>query len=440
MTEAEIEALLAAFTNSLRFEQPLDMTQPEDAKLYVKGLHGGVDAVGRLRRDILRVEGGGVFLFTGQPGSGKSTELQRLRRDLLEQGCKVYYCDLEEWLNLNAPVTLSSFIVALLASWVDQAQAPQGKRAPVERLIDFFTKTRLVPENIKLEATGGPIKSQIQFALQSDENFRRQLEENLKRQLSSIVAQAHRFVAELKTDLCWRGERCVLLADSIEKIRGYGDESSAVYESVQRLFVSEGAALRFPGVHVVYSVSPYLLEQNTQLAASLGVGYVVNMPSVHVFRQRSREPDEQGLEAIARLVATRFPRWNTVFTPAQLRRMAIGTGGELRDFLRCIRVALTDDIASLPVVDTTVDYALGHVSPSKAVPAEHVAWMARVEASHEAELGAAIDAGLLQRYLATKHVLAYLNGDPWYAVHPMLRDWVVQCSAVAPGGPSAPVA
>ena len=55
----------------------------------------------------------------------------------------------------------------------------------------------------------------------------------------------------------------MVLADSIEKIRGYGDESSRVYESVRRLFVAEGAALRLPGVHVVYSVSPFLLEQDT---------------------------------------------------------------------------------------------------------------------------------------------------------------------------------
>ena len=109
MTEADLEALLTDFTNRLRFEQPLDLSIPEDAALYVTGLHGDTDAVSRLRKDILRMQGGGVFLFTGQPGSGKSTELQRLRHDLMLRGCKVYYCDLQEWLNINAPVTLATF-------------------------------------------------------------------------------------------------------------------------------------------------------------------------------------------------------------------------------------------------------------------------------------------------------------------------------------------
>ena len=430
-TADEIEALLTRFTNSLRFEHPLDLSIEADAAQYVEGLHGGVDAVARLRRDILRVEGGGVFLFTGQPGSGKSTELQRLRRDLLQRNCKVYYCDMSEWLNLNAPITLSSFLVALLSSWVDQVGTVQGQRTPAERLIGFFRDTRLIPESLKLDAGAGPIKGQIQFALQSDEDFRKNLEENLKRQLSSIVKQAQAFVAELKADLCSNGEKCVVLADSIEKVRGYGDDAERVYESIQRLFVSEGAALKFPGVHVVYSVSPFLLEQNNQLAAALGTGVVVNMPSVHVYQRNSADPDASGLAAVMKLVALRFPEWNRVFTEVQLKRLALQTGGDLRDFLRAIRVAITDDIETLPLADSAVDYALTQVSPSKAIPAEHVLWLARVEASHEPELTSTVDGKLLQRYLSTKHVLVYLNGDAWYGVHPLLREWVLQRQAAA---------
>ena len=424
MTPQQIEDLLTAFTNVLNQEQPLDLSKPEDARRYVTGLHGGTDAVARLGRDILRRIGEGVFLFTGQPGSGKSTELMRLKRDLSARGAKVYYCDLQDWLNLNAPVSLSSFLVALLSSWVDQAGAIQGQRSPAERLLAFFSSTRLIPEGVKFDAGFGAVKSQFQLALQTDENFRRELEANLQRQKSSFLGQARDFVAELQADLCPNGERCVVLADSLEKIRGYGDDSSRVYESVRRLFVAEGAALRLPGVHVVYSVSPFLAEQDTQIAAALGTGIVVNMPSVHVLHQRSRDPDEAGLAAMQALVAARFPRWAEVFTAQQLRRFAIDTGGDLRDFLRAIRVALSDDINALPAPDAAVDFALEHVSPGRAIPAEHVRWLAQVDERHDAELAGDIDADVLQRYLATKHVLAYLNGSTWYALHPMVRGWV----------------
>ena len=153
--------------------------------------------------------------------------------------------------------------MALLSSWVDQAGVIQGQRSPAERLLAFFSDTRLIPEGVKFEAGFGAVKSQFQLALQTDENFRRELEANLQKQQSRFLDQARDFVRDLQATLCPNGERCVVLADSIEKIRGYGDESSRVYESVRRLFVAEGAALRLPGVHVVYSVSPFLLEQDT---------------------------------------------------------------------------------------------------------------------------------------------------------------------------------
>ena len=159
----------------LNHDQALDLSNADDARMYVTGLHGGTDAVARLGRDILRRHGGGVFLFTGQPGSGKSTELQRLKRDLTAKACKVYYCDLQDWLKLNAPVSLGSFLVALLSSWVDQAAVIQGQRSPAERLLAFFSDTRLIPEGVKFEAGFGAVKSQFQLALQTDENFRREL-------------------------------------------------------------------------------------------------------------------------------------------------------------------------------------------------------------------------------------------------------------------------
>ena len=426
MSETEIDALLTRFHNALRMEGPLDVNIPADADLYVSGLHGSRDAVGSLRRDILRTEGGGVFLFTGQSGSGKSTELHRLERDLRAKGAKVYYVDLEEWLNFHEPVSLSAFLVSLLSGWVDQMGTLQAQRTPAERLITFFTKTRLIPENIKLDASAGPIKGQIQIALQSDPDFRRSLEANLRKQLSSIVLQAHDFVAQLKTDLCPQGEKCVLLADSIEKTSA---AAQSVYESVQQLFVSEGAALKLPGLHVVYSVSPYMLEQNHQLPSALGTGGVVTMPSVHVFQRNSSLADDVGIQAVTDMVERRFASWQQVFTPGQLQRLILNTGGDLRELLRAIRVAINEDIEALPVPEAAIEQALASVRPPKSILAEHVAWMARLEASHEAELGQAIDARVLQRYLSTKHVLVYLNGEPWYAVHPLLRTWVAERAA-----------
>ncbi len=51
----------------------------------------------------------GVNLFSGQRGSGKSTELRRLRHMLDRKGCEVFLCDMRDYMNLTKPVEITDF-------------------------------------------------------------------------------------------------------------------------------------------------------------------------------------------------------------------------------------------------------------------------------------------------------------------------------------------
>ncbi len=98
----------------------------------------------------------------------------------------------------------------------------------------------------------------------------------------------------------------------------------------------------------------------------------------------------------------------------------------MRDYLRAIKVVLLELEANPQTSrDDLLDVVRGQISPPKLVPSAHIAWMARLERSHEPELDDKIDNAVFQRYLATKHILAYLSGDAWYAIHPLLRGWVL---------------
>ena len=417
---------LTKFIQAVQNTEPLDVALAADKSRYVENLQGPRDALTRLKAEISHRIGDGVYLFTGQIGSGKSTELLRLKAELQSAECKVYYCDLEDWLNLNAPIDLVSMLLALIASWVEAVGTLHGKRTPVQRLSDFLTRTNITLTGINLTADMGAAKVQLQLALKTDAGFRTRLESAIKDNVGSFVSQAHRFVAELVADICPHDEKCVLIADSLEKIRGYGDDANKVYETVQRLFLSEGTALRLPSVHVVYSVSPFLLAQNPQLPSILGQGVVVNMPSVHVFKKRSNELDPAGKAQMEALVGRRYTDWNNFIDPDLLAELIRDCGGDLRDYLRAIKVVLLELEANPKTSrDDLLDVVRGQISPPKLVPSAHIAWMARLERSHEPELDDKIDNAVFQRYLATKHILAYLNGDAWYAIHPLLRDWVL---------------
>lgn len=417
---------LTKFIQAVQNTEPLDIAQPEDKSRYVEHLQGPRDALTRLKAEISHRIGDGVYLFTGQIGSGKSTELLRLKAELASAECKVYYCDLEDWLNLNAPIDLASMLLALIASWVETVGTLHGKRTPVQRLSDFLTGTNIMLTGINLGADMGVARGQLQLALKTDEGFRTRLEDAIKANVGSFVSQAHKFVAELVADICPNGEKCVLIADSLEKIRGYGDDANKVYETVQRLFLSEGTALRLPSVHVVYSVSPFLLTQNPQLPSILGQGGVVNMPSVHVFKNCSNQLDDSGIAQMTALVGRRYADWENFIEKDLLKELIRDCGGDLRDYLRAIKVVLLELEANPKTSrDDLLDVVRGQISPPKLVPSAHIAWMARLERSHEPELDDKIDNAVFQRYLATKHILAYLNGDAWYAIHPLLRNWVL---------------
>jgi hypothetical protein len=102
----------------------------------------------------------------------------------------------------------------------------------MQRLTDFITRTNITISGIDLGGEIAGVKSQIKLALQTDQAFRARLEKTLESNLTSFVSQAHSFVAEFVADICPDGEKCVLIADSLEKIRGYGSESEKVYQSI----------------------------------------------------------------------------------------------------------------------------------------------------------------------------------------------------------------
>lgn len=126
------------------------------------------------------------------------------------------------------------------------------------------------------------------------------------------------------------------------------------------------------------------------------------------------------------LLTKRFPAWTDFFNEAQIQSAVEKTGGDLRDFMRVLQVAIIShrDKTTQRLVDSDLEVAFNQIRPSLAIDAQHIAWMMRLESSHSAELEGTIDFNVLNRYLTTKHVLAYLNGQTWYSLHPLIRQEV----------------
>lgn len=415
------------YYNSLKVEHGLDFSKEEDRAKYVNSLHGNNHSVARLQQAIELQDGQGVFLFTGQRGSGKSTELRRLKYELEQntlEPCKVYYLDMAQWINPNREIELGAFMLGVVAAWVEQANLGAIERNWFDRIAEFLTRTRVSTDKLTAGVDTPLAKATVSLALQTDDSFLTQLASEVQANRNAFVRELHQFVQDFRQQLCPRGEKCVLLVDSLEKLSGVSGKAEEVYESVLQLFSQQSEALKLPLVHVVYSIAPYVLNQNRQLPALLGGAVAVQLPSVHVF-QRNSYTEDDGIDQIVELLDKRCPDWREFFDEPAVRAFARDSGGDLRDFMRGLQVCMTGLSDQKPKAnDDDWAFARSQIKPNTAIDVEHMRWMARIDQSHAAELASPITALVLERYLSTKHVLAYLNGDTWYGLHPLIRDEV----------------
>lgn len=409
----------------------------EDDEVYVAEINGhgasGISAIQEIANEIDFQEGGGVCLFTGQRGTGKSTELRHLQANLGDIEVVAFYADMSDYILLTKPIEISDFLISLAGAFSDRMEEdPRFGKSPAhrsywERFGDFLSST------VEFKEAGIQLGSvvDIKAALKNDPTFKERVQLAARGHVARIVQDAHRFFADavaqmrvlsMKPDL-----KVAYIVDSVERIRGVGDEAMSVFESVRNLFFAHAEHLRIPLVHMVYTVPPYLSVLASGAGALMGGAAVRRLVSTHVFLDRSREVDKQGLALLKKVVARRYPDCPKMFEDTALDQLAISSGGDLRELFRLVRQCLTavQDDEQLPLSAA----AIAHVEKSARaemlpIPLDQLSWLKQIADSHEAHLQSNDDLPLLAHFLDNRLVMNYRNGSDWYDVHPLLRELV----------------
>ncbi len=405
--------------------------EPDDPVYVAQVNHSGVaDVIEEIATEIDWQDGGGVCLFTGQRGTGKSTELKRLKRRLEVLGAVVFYVDLSEFMLLTTAVEISDFLVSVAGAMSEQLQAryggSPGDNSYWNRLTAFL-QTKVEFRELGLKLPGFDIKA----ALKSDPDFKARVQQAARGHVPQLVKDAHGFLGESVTYVRQRegdvNRKVVLLIDSVERIRGVGSDAMAVYESVRNLFFGHAEHLKVPLLHIVYTIPPYLSVLPSGAGTLMGGAVARRLVSTHIFKDRSRDADEEGLKVLRLVIATRYPAWAKLFDPAAIDKLAMSSGGDLREFFRLIRLCLpaVRDDAQLPLtvdaVRPTENAARNEMLP---IPADHLTWLKRITLSHDTCLEEDTDLLTLAHFLDNRLVLNYRNGSDWYDVHPLLRGVV----------------
>ncbi len=369
-----------------------------------------------------------VNLLTGPRGSGKSTELTRLSHNLTLDDCEVFHCDMSQYMNLTTAVDVTDFLISVMAAFSTAVEERYGEdfseRSYTERLSDFINQEVKI-DSASFKSNVGTIKTSLKY----DPSFKVQLQQSLKGHVGHIVKQAHEYAGAVVAFIRQRNnnphKKVVLLVDSVEQIRGVGSDAEIVYESVENLFAAHADHLRFPTLHIVYTIPPYISALAPGVARVLGGNAVQTLPSIHV-RTQDNKDDENGLKIMQDILRRRCNELDEILTADQIKQLAQLSGGDLRNFFRFVRQCLVKAASSsgfdLPLHDALLEQAVNQFRREMLIPEDDMVWLRKIDESSNHKLTNKEALAQFARFLDAGLVLNYRNGDDWYGVNPLLRS------------------
>ena len=364
-------------------------------------------------------------LFTGHRGSGKTTELLRLQKELEASRFFTIYMDVEEMLDLGSLNYLD-----VLVAMARQVQAGLEQRklflsAELLNSIAQWFSERILEESKSREMTGGistEVKagSEIPFfakffagitaSFKAGSSQRETIRIALKRELSVFIDRLNVLIDTARQTVQANGFRdIVLIVDGMEKMH-YELNSEGVSTHTD-LFIRHAEQLRAPQCHIIYTV-PVSLAYDQNLIADFDD--IEILPMVRT--------DAGGIAKLIELVGRRMDTEQIFSEPELLERLVRTSGGVVRELMHLIRMSLETRAEQISTAD--VDRAISNLRKiyARLIRESDIEQFRRIQRKHHIQVGDE-EAG---RLLHQRLVLEYQNGDLWADLHPIVRQipWV----------------
>ncbi|MCB9743838.1 MAG: hypothetical protein H6741_17460 [Alphaproteobacteria bacterium] len=377
-------------------------------------------------------------LFSGHRGTGKSTQLRRLKRRLEQDPTyKVVLCDMEDYLPMADAVDVVDFLLGAAGAVSEQLREdPEllgagGLRAYWDRFVDWLGSQRIEVDTLGLSANAGvgvkqagvgaEAKADIKVMLKSDPVFRKRVRDHTKLHIGAFREEVHAFIQDaLKALQDKHGEetQLVIVFDSLEHLRGTTTNAEEVAASVENLFRGHADALRIPYIHTIYTVPPWLRLQAAGIGGDRFDGYV-HIPCIKV-KKRDGAPCEAGLAVLREVAGGRGDLDWLLGSKQAFQELALVSGGYLRDLFRLLSFIVRDaNVHGVPssrrelAVQDLRNAYMGFTNRDSV-------WLRRIAETHEVSTDSREEIQDLARFLDTHLVLGYRNGEDWYDVHPVI--------------------
>jgi hypothetical protein len=365
------------------------------------------------------------LLFTGHRGSGKTTELYRLKSELERNNFFTVYMDVEELLDLGSlnyldvlvgiarevqeclhknNMPLSDTLLDSISNWFAEHIIEEKNSVELQGAVETRAEARAgIPFFAELFAV---VTSSIKAASSRRETIRK----NLRREISVFMDKLNVLIGEARATVQKKGfTDLVLIVDGIEKM--HYELNPDGLSSHSELFVQHAEQLRSPECHIIYTV-PVSLAYNQNLGADFDATYVLPMVKVN----------EAGVAQLKEIVQKRVDIAQVFADPLLVERLAEVSGGVVRDLMRLIRMATDTDDETITRAE--VDYAINTLKKEydRLIRSSDLESFKRIAGNRRIQGGDEDAARLLNLRL----VLEYQNGESWADLHPVIREikWV----------------
>lgn len=398
----------------------------------------GLNWVDRFASRIELSDGPVLKLFTGLPGSGKSTELRRLasRLSLRDRAYLLpVLIDAEEVIDLANPVDIPDILAAILQKTEECVLRKEGRdpeqaleESYLTRFWNWLTRTDVELGKAEYAIPGGP-------KLVAEMKARPSLRERVRK---TVAAHLTTFLREVREEMILLNGRAHVLGysglfvifDSLEKLRGISTNWKDVLESAEQVFAANAPYLRLP-VHVLYTV-PAALAAHSRVELEF-------MPMIKL-QTRDGSRYEAGMDAARELVRRRVPEGvlKELFGPDAEKRveeLILWSGGYPREIVRLLQESFA--LSEIPVSEEDLQRIWGEVCGAyrQMVPSEAFEWLVRVAVERFLTPENDAHRQAADRMLQNNVILRYLNDEPWYDLHPAIyeipgvREAIKKCEA-----------
>jgi AAA ATPase domain len=412
---------------------PRPLTPGDPAYVDCRDVRGDVDIVKDLGRSIRRSEELTYKLYSGYRGTGKTTELLRLRDELeTKEFFVVYFAADEEDLSVQ-DAQYTDILLACTRNLIKQLKNVDP--SPIadwlhSRFDDFkdilFQEIKL--DKLSIEAQLG-LFSKLTTSIRSEPSQRQKIREKVDPHTETLIESLNKFLEDASQKLPEGKKQIVIIVDNLDRIVPiFRDDNGR--SNHEEIFLDRHEQLKALKCHIVYTVPISMIYSKwaTDLKDNYGIPEV--LPSVMV-RDEQGTPHEPGLNKLKEAISRRINPDKSVDLTTEifessdiLNLLCQMSGGYMRDLIQLMQTSI-NQVDSLPITRRAVLRAIDELRDiyKRAVEESQWQYLAKVHKDKNINNDNNYRALLFNRCLLEYR---YIDADgrkkTWYDIHPLIED------------------